>query len=29
MYGKDVIITYETHKNDVVSIDLECDNTCF
>ena len=30
-YEKDVIITYETHNNnnDMVSIYLECDNTCF
>lgn len=28
-YEKDVIITYETHNNDVASIYLECDDTCF
>lgn len=30
-YEKDVIITYEIHNNnnDMVSIYLECDNTCF
>jgi hypothetical protein len=28
-YEKDVIITYETHNNDVVSIYWECDDICF